>query len=344
MTADIRTRAASHRPPFTIDAFGRALRRYAIFIILAALVAFFSHAEPAFLRVNNLFSVLQSVAVVALLAVGVTVTLAVDGFDLSIGSVAAFALMLSSYAMVVWQFGAAATVAFALITGAAIGLVNGLLIVGLRIPDLLATLGMMFLLAGLQLIPSAGRSITTGLILSDGSVAQGAFDRMFLAIGRSQLFGVAPLPVVIVAVIAVVFWFLMERTRWGRVFYAVGGNETAAYLAGAPVKAYRIVAYVISGVLAALGGVFVAARVGRGDVFAGSSLLLDSVAASLIGFAVLDQRRANVIGAVTGAIFVGVVLNGLTMLNVPYYTQDFVKGAVLVGALALTFGIGRGRR
>jgi simple sugar transport system permease protein len=344
LTADIRSQPAPPRPPFTLDAFGRALRRYAIFIILAVLIAFFHHAEPAFLHVNNLFSVLQSVAVVALLAVGVTVTLAVDGFDLSVGSIAAFTLMTSSYAMVVWQFNAAATVALALMTGAAIGLVNGLLIVSLRIPDLLATLGMMFLLAGLQLIPSAGRSITTGLILSDGSVAQGAFDPMFLAIGRYQLFGVAPMPVVIVAVIAAVFWFLMERTRWGRVFYAVGGNETAAYLAGAPVKAYRVAAYVISGVLAALGGVFVAARVGRGDVFAGSSLLLDSVAASLIGFAVLDQRRANVIGAVTGAIFVGVVLNGLTMLNVPYYTQDFVKGAVLVGALALTFGIGRGRR
>jgi simple sugar transport system permease protein len=342
LTADIQSHPVSPRPSLTIDAFGRALRRYAIFIILAALVAFFNHAEPAFLRVNNLFSVLQSVAVVALLAVGVTVTLTVDGFDLSVGSIAAFSLMLSSYAMVVWQFSTAATVAFALMTGAAIGLVNGLLIVGLRIPDLLATLGMMFLLAGLQLIPSAGRSITTGLIFSDGSVAQGAFDPMFLAIGRSQLFGVAPLPVVIVAIIAVVFWFLMERTRWGRVFYAVGGNETAAYLAGAPVKACRIVAYVISGLLAAVGGVFIAARVGRGDVFAGSSLLLDSVAASLIGFAVLDQRRANVIGAVTGAIFVGVVLNGLTMLNVPYYTQDFVKGAVLVGALAVTFGIGRG--
>jgi simple sugar transport system permease protein len=344
LTADIRTQPVLPRPQFTIDAFGRALRRYAIFIILAALVAFFHHAEPAFLHVNNLFSVLQSVAVVALLAVGVTVTLAVDGFDLSVGSIAAFTLMLSSYAMVVWQFGAPATVAFALMTGAAIGLVNGLLIVSLRIPDLLATLGMMFLLAGLQLIPSAGRSITAGLILSNGSIAQGAFDPMFLALGRYHLFGVAPLPVVIVAVIAVIFWFLMERTRWGRVFYAVGGNETAAYLAGAPVKTYRVAAYVISGVLAALGGVFVAARVGRGDVFAGSSLLLDSVAASLIGFAVLDQRRANVIGAVTGAIFVGVVLNGLTMLNVPYYTQDFVKGAVLVGALALTFGIGRGRR
>jgi simple sugar transport system permease protein len=344
LTADAQTQPASHRPPFTVDAVGRALRRYAIFIILAALIVFFHHAEPAFLHVNNLFSVLQSVAVVVLLAVGVTVTLAVDGFDLSVGSIAAFTLMTSSYAMVVWQFSAAATVAFALMTGAAIGLVNGLLIVSLRIPDLLATLGMMFLLAGLQLIPSAGRSITSGLILSDGSVAQGAFDPTFLAIGRYQLFGIAPLPVVIVGVIAVVFWFLMERTRWGRVFYAVGGNETAAYLAGAAVKAYRVAAYVISGVLAALGGVFVAARVGRGDVFAGSSLLLDSVAAALIGFAVLEQRRANVIGAVTGAIFVGIVLNGLTMLNVPYYTQDFVKGAVLVGALALTFGIGRGRR
>jgi simple sugar transport system permease protein len=153
-----------------------------------------------------------------------------------------------------------------------------------------------------------------------------------------------PLPVLIVAVIAIIAWFVMERTRWGRVFYAVGGNETAAHLAGAPVKAYRLAAYIISGVLASLGGIFVAARVGRGDVFAGSSLLLDSVAAALIGFAVLDKRHANVLGAVVGAIFVGIVLNGLTMLNVPYYTQDFVKGVVLVGALAITFGIGRGRR
>jgi simple sugar transport system permease protein len=345
VTADIdRVATTTRRTPLGLETVGRSLRRYAIFIVLFALIVFFDLEEPAFLRVNNLFSVLQSVAVVALLGVGVTVTLAVDGFDLSVGSVAAFSLMLSSYAMVVWQFSAAATVALALGAGAAIGLANGLLIVGLRIPDLLATLGMMFLIAGLQLIPSAGRSITTGLILPDGSVAQGSFDSAFLAIGRRHLAGVVPLPVVIVAIIALLFWFFMERTRWGRVFYAIGGNETAAYLAGAPVRRYRVAAYAISGALAALGGVFVAARVGRGDVFAGSSLLLDSVAAALIGFAVLDQRRANVFGAVTGAVFVGIVLNGLTMLNVPYYTQDFVKGLVLVGALAVTFGIGRGRR
>jgi simple sugar transport system permease protein len=323
---------------------GALLRRYAIFLILAALIVFFQSREPAFLRINNLFSVLQSVAVVALLGIGVTVTLAVDGFDLSVGSIAAFTLMLTSYAMVVLQFNALETVGLALFVGALIGLVNGLLIVCLGIPDLLATLGMMFLLAGLQLIPSAGRSITIGLNLPDGSVANGSFDPAFLALGRYKLLDTVPLPVLIVALLAGIFWFLMEQTRWGRVFYAVGGNETAAYLAGAAVKRYRILAYVISATLASLGGIFVAARVGRGDVFAGSSLLLDSVAAALIGFAVLNQRRANVIGTAVGAVFVGIVLNGLTMLNVPYYTQDFVKGLVLVGALALTFGIGRGRR
>ena len=319
------------------------LRRYAIFIVLALLVILFQSQEPAFLKLNNLFSVLQSVAVVALLGVGVTVTLAVDGFDLSVGSVAAFTLMLSSYSMVVLGWGAAATVALALSAGVVIGLANGFLIVWLRIPDLLATLGMMFLLAGLQLIPTGGRSITTGLVLPGGASARGVFDPNFLAIGRTQLWGLVPLPVALVAAIAVVAWFVMECTRWGRVFYAVGGNETAAHYAGAPTKGYRVAAYVISGALGALGGVFIAARIGRGDVFAGASLLLDSVAASLIGFAVLNQGRANVLGTVVGAIFVGVLLNGLTMLNVPYYTQDFVKGAVLVAALALTFGIGARR-
>ena len=322
---------------------GRALRRHALFIVLALRVALFQSREPAFLSFNNLFSVLQSVAVVALLGVGVTVTLAVDGFDLSVGSIAAFSLMLSSYAMVVLGLGATTTVALALAAGALIGLVNGLLIVALRIPDLLATLGMMFLLGGLQLIPTGGRSITTGVALPDGAIARGAFDPNFLLIGRYKLWGLVPLPVVLVAIVALATWFLMERTRWVRVFYAVGGNETAAHYAGAPTKAYRVSAYVISGVFGALGGVFIAARIGRGDVFAGASLLLDSVAAALIGFAVLDRGHANVLGTVAGAIFVGVLLNGLTMLNVPYYTQDFVKGAVLVGALALTFGIGARR-
>lgn len=346
MTGEGNSRAAppAGRARIAADALGRWLRRYAIFIVLLAMIVLFESQEPAFLHIDNIFSVLQAIAEVALLGVGVTISLSVDGFDLSAGSMAAFALMMSSYAMVALQFNAIETVALALALGVAVGLANGFLIVLLRIPDLLATLGMMFLLAGLTLIPSGGRSIAAGLVLPSGYETQGSFDPNFLLIGRYQIGGVVPVPVVIVAAISLITWFVMERTRWGRVFYAVGGNETAAYLAGAPTNIYRVFAYVISGVFGALGGVFMAARVGRGDVFAGSSILLDSVGAALIGFAVLDQRRPNVGGTATGAVFVGVLLNGLTMLNVPYYTQDFVKGAVLVAALAMTFGLGRGRQ
>ncbi|MBZ9936218.1 ABC transporter permease [Mesorhizobium sp. BR1-1-16] len=319
-------------------------RRYALFVLLAIMLVGFWWAQPAFINSANLFSILQAVSVVAILGVGVSITMSAGGFDLSVGSVAASSVMAASYAMVVLQFGAGEAFVLVLLMGALIGLANGLLIVKVGVPDLLATLSTMFLLAGLQLIPTGGRSITAGMMLPDGSTAKGAYDPAFLILGRSRLFDVVPLPVVVMALVAVVAWFLMERTRFGRVFYAIGGNETAAHLAGAPTKAYRLWAYVISGTLASLGGLIIASRVGRGDVSAGASLLLDAVAASLIGFAVLDKRRPHVLGTVLGAIFVGVLLNGLTMLNAPYYTQDFVKGVVLVGALALTFGLGKRAR
>jgi simple sugar transport system permease protein len=321
----------------------RETRRYALFVLLALMVVAFWHVQPAFIRSANLFSILQAVSVVAILGVGVSITMAADGFDLSVGSIAASSVMAASYAMVVWQLDAAETMVLVLLMGAFIGLVNGLLIVRVGVPDLLATLATMFLLAGLQLIPTGGRSITAGMVLPDGTSAPGAYDPAFLILGRSRLFDTIPLSVVVMAIVALLAWFLMERTRWGRVFYAIGGNETAAHLAGAPTKRYRLWAYILSGTLASLGGLIVASRVGRGDVSAGNSLLLDAVAASLIGYAVLDKRRPHVIGTVVGAIFVGVLLNGLTMLNAPYYTQDFVKGVVLVGALALTFGLGKKR-
>jgi len=193
------------------------------------MVAGFTAAQPAFITINNLMSILQAVSVVAILGAGVTVTLAVGGFDLSIGAVAASSVMAASYFMIVWGLGVFATVPLVLLLGAVVGLLNAFLIVRLKVPDLLATLAVMFLLTGLQLIPTAGRSISPGLILPDGSTATGKYDPLFLLIGRSSLFGV-------------------------------------------------------------------------------------------------------------------VLLNGLTMLNAPYYAQDFVKGAVLVGALALTYGVARGRR
>lgn len=317
------------------------LRSGAVLFLLAGLIVVYSLAQPAFLNLNNLFSILQAVSVVAILGVGVTVTLSVGGFDLSIGAVAASSVMAASYAMIVWGLDAWLTVPFVLAFGALVGFFNSFLIVRLRVPDLLATLSVMFLLTGLQLIPTAGRSISSGLILPDGSKAQGAYDPAFLLVGRSTVGGLVPLPVIVMLAVAIVVHVLTEHTRIGRLLFATGGNEVAARLAGANTARLKTTAYVVSGTLAALGGVIIAARVGRGDVSSGGSLLMDSVAAALIGFAILGVRRPNVFGTVVGAIFVGVLLNGLTMLNFPYYTQDFVKGAVLVGALALTYGIGR---
>jgi simple sugar transport system permease protein len=325
------------------------LIRYGFLSLLAGLVAFFSLATNGFASPQAAVFIFQSVAITGILALGVTATLVVGGFDLSIGSVATSAMMAAAYAMIVLEQNAVVAVLFCLAIGALVGLVNGLIIVYMRVPDLLATLGMMFLLLGLQRIPTEGRSIATGMTLPDGSTATGAFSPAFLALGRHRfdfiLPNLVPVSVVVLIVLAIAIWFFLEYTRFGRMMYAVGSNERAASLAGAPVNAYKISAYIISGVFASIGGILLAARLGRGDIASGNNLLLDAVAAALIGFAVLGAAKPNAFGTAVGALFVGILLQGLTMMNAPYYTQDFIKGAVLVIALIFTFALSkRGKR
>jgi len=317
--------------------------RFGFIVLLLGLVIFFSVAAGGFASPQSAVFIFQSVAITGILALGVTCTLVVGGFDLSIGSVATSALMLSSYVMVIWEQGAMVAILACIAMGALVGAINGWLIVRMKVPDLLATLGMMFLLIGLQRIPTEGRSIATGMTLPDGSVASGVFSPAFLALGRHRFDVVIerllPVSVVILVVIAVLVWLFLEYTRHGRLMYAIGSNERASRLAGVAVDRYKITAYVISGVLASIGGILMAARLGRGDIASGNNLLLDAVAASLIGYAVLGAARPNAFGTALGALFVGILLQGLTMMNAPYYTQDFVKGAVLVIALMFTFSL-----
>ncbi|QDG79347.1 ABC transporter permease [Labrenzia sp. PHM005] len=315
--------------------------RYGFLILLAGLIIYFSLAASGFASPRSAVFVLQSVAITGILALGVTCTLVVGGFDLSIGAVATSALMLSAYSMVILEQPAYVAVLLCLLMGAAVGFINGVLIVKFRVPDLLATLGMMFLLIGLQRIPTQGNSIATGMALPNGSVAEGSFSQAFLWLGRHRfdlvLDRLVPVPVVIFILIAILIWLYLGFTRHGRLKYAIGSNERAAALVGTPVNTYKITAYMISGVTASIGGILLAARLGRGDIASGNNLLLDSVAAALIGFAVLGAARPNAFGTAIGALFVGILLQGMTMMNAPYYTQDFVKGAVLVLALVFTF-------
>ncbi len=322
--------------------------KYGFLALLLGLIVFFTLSTDGFGSPQAAVFIFQSVAITGVLALGVTATLVVGGFDLSIGSVATTAMMAAAYAMVVLEQNAFVAVVICLAIGVVVGLINGFLIVYMRVPDLLATLGMMFLLVGLQRIPTEGRSIATGMTMPDGTTANGTFSAAFLALGRHRfdflIPNLIPVSVVVLLVLAVLIWFFLEYTRFGRMMYAVGSNPKAAELAGAPVKAYKIWAYVISGVFASIGGILLAARLGRGDIASGNNLLLDSVAAALIGFAVLGAAKPNAFGTAIGALFVGVLLQGLTMMNAPYYTQDFVKGAVLVVALVFTFALSnRGR-
>jgi simple sugar transport system permease protein len=157
--------------------------------------------------------------------------------------------MAAAYVLIVLNGSTGAAIVACLGIGLAVGVLNATLIVRLGIPDLLATLGMLFLLAGLQLIPTGGRSIAPGMTLLNGSTAEGSFTQGSYVLGRHRFWDVVPVPVVVLAVIALVLWFVMDFTRFGRIFYAVGGNELAARLAGAPTQLYCVLAYVISSVI-----------------------------------------------------------------------------------------------
>lgn len=332
-----------------IDIIRNFFIKYGFLMLLVFLVIVFSALAPGFASPRSAVFIFQSVSITGILALGVTATLVVDGFDLSIGSVATSALMLSAYIMVVMEMSAYAAILGCLVMGAFVGLINGLLIVKARIPDLLATLGMMFLLIGLQRIPTEGRSISTGMQLPNGQTAEGTYAEIFLWLGRHRLDFILekliPIPVLVFLLVAVLIWCFLQLTRHGRLMYAIGSNETATALAGANVSNYKILAYMISGVMASIGGILLSARLGRGDIASGNNLLLDSVAAALIGFAVLGAAKPNAFGTAIGALFVGILLQGLTMMNAPYYTQDFVKGAVLVVALIFTFALSsKGRK
>ena len=315
--------------------------RYVILIIMVLLFIFFSITRPVFLTPSNLLSILLGLTIYAILALGETFPLIVNGMDLSIGAIASLSVMVSSYCMVILELKGYYAIIICLLMGATIGLINGLLIVKLKIPDLLTTLGMMFLVQGLQLIPSAGRSIGNGMSLPNGETAKGVFDEGFKFLGQGRLFDIIPIPVAFMFIIAVIVFIVLSLTRYGRIFYAIGGNSEAARLVGVNIYKYRILAYIISGFVASFAGIVLAARVGRGDVSSGGTLLMDAIASALIGYAVLGAQKPNPFGTIVGAIFIGMLINGLTMLNVPYYTQDFIKGCVLVTALAFTFGLSK---
>ncbi|MGI8471989.1 ABC transporter permease [Pectobacterium brasiliense] len=300
-------------------------------ITVVALIALFGLASENFLDPYNIINILRSIAIVTVIAIGVSISLSVGGFDLSVGSTASLAnaLVISLF---VWHgFGTTGAIVLTLLLCTLVGLFNAFLIVVLKIPDMLATLASLFVIQGVAMTYSYGGSITQNMVLPSGEMAEGVIPEFFATLGQ------IPVIVVIMLAVTVLVQLYLSLTKHGRRMYAIGGNPEAARLAGIRTARYRVQAYVFSSLLAALGGILLASRIGSSQVNAGGGYLMDAVAAAYIGFSLAGSGKPNALGTLLGAVILGVLQNGLVMLSVPYYAMDIIKGLVLALALAMTY-------
>lgn len=309
--------------------------QYGTLLAILGLIAVFTVTNDQFLTYANFSDIIKSVSIVSLLALGVTFSLIVGGFDLSVGSTASLATIGAAASLVLHRQELLVALLIPLVLGILVGLLNALVTIKFRLPDLLATLAIMYVINGIQLTYTKGFSIYDNMPI-EGGTAPGRFIPSFLFIGQGTI---GPIP--FVALLMLVFFIgahlFLTYTRTGREFYYVGSNAEAARRSGIAVNRIKLYAYVLSGLFAAIGGIILASRIGTGQVSAGAPLLMDAVAAAYIGYAVFGTGRPNVIGTLIGAILIGILLNGLTMWDVPYYAQDIVKGTILIGALGLSY-------
>ncbi len=312
------------------------LFKYGAIALLAIIIFYFSTVSEAFLTYGNFSDILRSISIVTLLALGVTFTLVVDGFDLSVGSTMSLSTVVTASLMVWYDMPLWLVLLLPLLIGVLAGVVNSFLIVVLGIPDLLATLSMMYIVAGLHRTYTEGYSIYNNMPLTSGGTAPGQLSDAFLWIGQGQMLGL-PVPVWIMVVLVLASYLVLNHTRWGRIFYMTGGNAEAATLSGVNVKKVKLAAYVVSGIFASMAGILFTARVGSGQIDAGAPLMMEAVAAVFVGYSVLGAGKPNALGTFFGAAVIGILLNGLTILNLPYYAFDIIKGGVLVAALAVTY-------
>jgi simple sugar transport system permease protein len=300
-------------------------------IAVILLIVFFYLNNSQFLSSSNVVTILRSISIVTVIAIGITVSLTVNGLDLSVGSAATFANSLVVSMFVWYSMSTASSIMLALTVTLVIAAINAFLIVKIRIPDLLATLSTLFLFEGVAMTYTGGGSISAGMPRLDGTPTIGVLSPLFRMIGQ------APYIIIIMLVVVAFVHIFLNYTKYGRYMYVVGGNIEAARLSGIPVDRYRALAYFMATFLAALGGIMIAARIGSAQINAGAGYLMPAVAAAFIGFSFGGLKKPNAIGTFVGAVLVGVLDNGLVMMSVPYYSLNIVKGAVLALALASTY-------
>jgi ribose transport system permease protein len=294
----------------------RELRAIWMLLLVGIVLSF---ASPVFLTRSNLLNVGLATSVVALLAIGQTYVIVLAEIDLSVGSALGFSAMVT--ALTLRHHGLWLGLLAGLAAGAVIGVVNGLLVTRARMPSFIATLATMSILAGLTLQLSSGDPVAVT-------------DYSFQGIGQDYLGGI-PVPVWLMVVAYLLFGVVLARTGYGRFVYATGDNLEAARLSGIRTQRVKVAAFAVSGLLAALGGFILTARLSTAEPTAGTGYELESIAAVIIGGTSLAGGRGKLIGTLVGALVLGVIDNGMNLLNVSPFLQDVVKGVVILLAVYL---------
>ena len=296
------------------------LRRYGIIISLLILFACFSVLRPAiFPTLGNLISILKQISLLGILSAGLTICLVLGDFDLSVAAVATWSGVM--VAALLPQMGMWAAIPLVVSMGVGIGLVNGFFSAVVGISPFIVTLAMQTMLRGLTLWYTGGYSLYSGIPAA------------FVRIGRGTFLGV-PYLVFIMLLVYILIYIAANHMAFGKRLYAVGGNPTAARYSGIRVIRVHLLGFVISGVLAALTGVLLAARLSSGQPRAGEGLLLSAFAACFLGATAFRVGRFNILGTFVGVLFIGTLNNGLVILGVPFYLQYVIQGAILVLAIA----------
>ncbi|MEL6148045.1 MAG: ABC transporter permease [Chloroflexota bacterium] len=309
--------------------------RYGIFLVLLLIVAFLAiltpivRGEQYFLRPQNLINITLQASINAIIAVGMTFIITSGGIDLSVGSIVALCGVLAAYTLQLtqeWAFSAWLGLAVALGAGGLCGLFNGWLITRFNLPAFIATLGTMGIFRGLALILSDGRSI-----YGFGP----AFIDLFAGNFTVPIIGDFPKAVVVALIVALIGWFLLTKTKFGKYTIAIGGSEETSRLAGIPVERYRLGIYAFGGLLTGVAGSLLLARLRSGDPTFGTLYELDAIAAAVIGGTSLSGGEGSVTGTIIGALIISVVRNALNILNLQSYYQQLVIGAVIILAIML---------
>lgn len=287
---------------------------------LVLIIIVLSMINPDFLSIGNIFNVLRQISINALMAFGMTFVILTGGIDLSVGSILALSGALTAGMMAVGMSTWTA-VLIGLIAGFIMGMVNGLLITKGKVAPFIATLATMTVFRGLTLVYTEGRPIT-------------GLNEDFAMIGKGYFFGI-PMPVIWTIISFAVLYIILKHTTFGRRVYALGSNEEATWLSGINTGRIKVMVYSISGFLAAFSGVILTSRLNSAQPTAGTAYELDAIAAVVLGGTSLSGGKGWIVGTLIGAMIIGVLDNGLNLLNVSSFYQQVVKGGVILLAVLL---------